>query len=126
MAFGMTYEQFWDGDVSAHRMFKKKYQIQTETERDNRNNAAWLHGMYVQRAIVAAFDGKKSSYPKEPIEIYSVEDEPNEEKRKQREDATMNRAKTNMEIFMVNFNKRMNAKLDGKEGVEVASNNPGN
>lgn len=126
MMFGMTYEQYWDGDISAHKAYRKRYLLEDEQRKLSQNLSAWLNGLYVARAIGSAFNGKKSAYPKEPIKMFTTMEERREEKRLEKEAATMNRAKASMEIFMVNFNKRMNAKLDGKEGNEIASNNTGN
>lgn len=126
MMFGMTYDQFWDGDVSAHRMYLQKYRVETEQRMTSENFTAWMNGIYVARAIGSTFNGKKSEYPKEPIKLFSTMAERKAERQRQIEDAAMNRAKASMEIFMINFNKRMNAKLDGKEGVDDASNSTGN
>ena len=126
MMFGMTYEQYWNGDVSAHKAYRKRYLLEDEQRKTSQNLSAWLNGLYVARAIGSAFNGKKSAYPNEPIKLFTTMEERREEKRLEKEAAAMNRAKTNMEIFMVNFNNRMNAKLDGKEGNKVASDSTGN
>lgn len=125
MMYGMTYEQFWDGDVCAHKMFREKYRIESEQNMVNNNFVAWMNGIYVAQAIGAALNGKKNAYPKEPLKLFSTRDERKAERRRKAEDAAMQRAKTAMEIYMVNFNKRMNAKLDGKEGNAVG-NSTGN
>lgn len=125
MMFGMTYEQYWDGDVSAHKAYRKRYLLEDEQRKAGLNLSAWLNGLYVARAIGAVLNGKKSAYPKEPDKLFTTMAERREEKRIEREAAAMNRVKTNMEIFAVNFNRRINAKLDGKEGNEIASNNTG-
>ena len=126
MMFGMTYDQFWDGDVCAHKTYRAKYRLERETLRDDNNVFGWVNGLYIARAIASVFNGSKSAYPKEPMKLLETEADKTEEKQKAREDASTARAKTSMEIYMVNFNKRMNAKLDGKEGVDDASDSTGN
>lgn len=126
MMFGMTYEQFWGGDVCAHKMYRAKYKLEKEVLRDNNNVFGWANGIYIARAIASVLNGSKNAYPKEPMKLFETEADKAEGKQKEREDASTARAKTSMEIYMVNFNKRMNAKLDGKEGVDDAGNSTGN
>lgn len=70
MAIGMTYDQYWYGDVHMARAFYKADRLRQK----RMNEEAWLHGAYVLRALDAtvcnAFRKKgdpPSEYPKEPI-----------------------------------------------------------
>lgn len=70
MAMGMTYDEYWYGDVHRAKDYYKAYKIWQE----QRNEEAWLHGAYVLRALDAtvgnAFRQKGTSpseYPKQPI-----------------------------------------------------------
>ena len=70
MAIGMTYDQYWYGDVHMARAFYEADRIRQK----RMNDEAWLYGAYVCRAIESticnAFRKKGSqpvSYPKEPI-----------------------------------------------------------
>ena len=73
MAYGMTYEQFWDGDPWMVRAYKKADEIKQERE----NQAAWLQGLYVYEAIadmapiLHPFSKAKKPhpYPSEPYEL---------------------------------------------------------
>ena len=69
IAFGMTYEQFWDGDIEIATMYRKAHEIKL----DEANSLAWLQGSYVYQAVGAlapvlkAFcKGKAQPYLKEP------------------------------------------------------------
>ena len=70
MAIGMTYEQYWFGDVHMARAFFKAEKLRQK----RMNDEAWLYGAYVMRALDAtvcnAFRKKSdppSEYPKQPI-----------------------------------------------------------
>ena len=83
MAFGMTYEQFWDGDVFAHKAYREAEKIRIKQQ----NQFAWLQGMYIYQAIGAlspalrAFSkGKVKPYLEEPIELFEDEKRKREER----------------------------------------------
>ena len=64
----MTYEQYWYGDVWMVRAFYEADKIRKQ-EMDAQ---AWLHGLYVYKAISATVGnignkGQKIEYPKEPL-----------------------------------------------------------
>ena len=82
MQYGMTYDEFWHGDVASHRMYRESYKIKQR----ERNMNAWLQGRYIYDALCAvspilrAFSkaSKPGKYPEQPYDIY-------EEQRKARE-----------------------------------------
>ena len=72
MSYGMTYEQFWDGDPYAVAYFRKAY----EMKRDMDNERMWLQGMYIYDAIQRLIPAmrvmsseKPEPYPDKPYEI---------------------------------------------------------
>lgn len=84
---GMTYEQYWDGDVSAHKAYRESEKIRLTKQ----NQMLWLQGLYVYEAIadlapaLKAFSkGKAKSYSKEPYDLFEGERKAREE-REQRE-----------------------------------------
>lgn len=110
MSFGMSYEQYWDGDVSAHRAFREADKIRTR----RRNQEAWLQGAYFYEALCDAaslFRGMKpsrpQSYRKEPYDI-------DEEDRKQREEAEAREKYLRMKDKVAAFAKAFNDKRRGK------------
>lgn len=129
IAFGMTYEQFWDGDVEIAEMYRKAHELAL----DEQNSMAWLQGMYVYQAVGAlapalkAFaKGRAQPYMKHPFgyeEKRQAEMEKREKKRKQEE--TKSNAKTLMEIWAINFNEKWekNEKLTMKSGESVDGRN---
>ena len=79
MSIGMSYEQFWDGDVD----MVKTYRVAAELKDKRRNQELWLQGMYIYEALCDAsplfrFSMKKGPvkpepYVKEPYPITAEE-----------------------------------------------------
>ncbi len=72
LAIGMSSAEYWDGDPSLTRYYRKAYLIRQEEQ----NLQAWLQGVYfydaVSTAIHNAFRGKNSrakEYAKQPYDI---------------------------------------------------------
>ena len=79
LAIGMSYAEYWEGDPSLVRYFRKAYKIRQEQE----NNNAWLQGLYVYDAISTALHNvmrgmakskpPAKDYAKQPYELYKKE-----------------------------------------------------
>ena len=79
MSIGMSYDEFWNGDVSMVKAYRKAYELQEK----RRNQELWLQGMYFYEALCDAsplfrFSMKKGivrpePYLKEPYPITSAE-----------------------------------------------------
>lgn len=50
MSLGMTYHDYWDGDCQMAKYYREAGEYRQERENIN----AWLHGMYIYRAILDA------------------------------------------------------------------------
>lgn len=71
---GMPIDLFWNDDPNYYWRYCEAYK-QKEKNREKELNAyAWLQGAYIQRAIVAALDGKKNRYPDKPLESHVQEE----------------------------------------------------
>ena len=130
MAIGMSYDEFWNGDNEMPRMFRDAYKKREKHDRDRSNMDAWLHGVYVCRAIASCFGGKKSrsKYPDEPIKLEKDAEQPKQLSsggQKQAEPSNR-KAKQLMEAWMVNFNMKFEEKQKEKSaktaGREVSEN----
>lgn len=118
MHMGVSYEQFWNGDVEIAKMARQAYELKM----DEQNQFAWLQGMYVYNAVAAlapalkAFaKGKAQPYPQEPYgfaEREKVLSGQKEEKKK--ESAEDMRFNAFMTAWMSNVNKNF-----AKEGGEA-------
>ena len=79
MSIGMSYEDFWDGDVD----MVTTYRMAAELRDKRRNQELWLQGMYIYEALCDAsplfrFSMKKGTvrpepYAKEPYPITAAE-----------------------------------------------------
>ncbi len=111
MAIGMTYDQYWYGDVHMARAFYKADKIRQK----RMNDEAWLYGAYVVRALDATVCNafRKSSdtpseYPKEPIwddDWIEEEKEALREEREEREAVYAEAYMTNMMLAGKNWGK---------------------
>ena len=79
LAIGMTYKEYWEGDASLARYYRRAYRIKQEEA----NNNAWLQGLYIYDAISTALHnalrgmGKSKppakDYAKQPYNIFKRE-----------------------------------------------------
>ena len=117
MAMGMTYSEFWDGDVSAHKAFRKAKKLRISEQ----NQMAWIQGMYVYEAIsnlapaLKAFaKGRAKPYPKEPYDLFEDERKAREERE---ERLRYERMKAKVEAFAKAFNEQRNSKRNEVDGI---------
>jgi hypothetical protein len=86
MSIGMSYLEFWDGDVDLVRAYRKADELRRRRE----NETLWLQGMYIYEALCDASPlfrtsfGKRSIKPepycKEPYPITATEIREREER----------------------------------------------
>ena len=118
MAMGMTYEQFWDGEVGIRKAFRKAYQLRMENDLKIADRNGWYIGQYICKALQAvqllavAVPVKKlpdpHEYPDKPFMIQAEEEErknKDEEIRKKREE---DQSKLAMSMF-----QQMVARMNG-------------
>lgn len=119
MSIGMSYDEFWNGDVSMVIAYRKANEL-----RDKRRNfELWLQGMYVYEALCDAsplfrFSMKKGivkpePYTKEPYPITPAEvRELEERKAKDREE----RLKAEFAAFAERMRNKMPQEAHPREG----------
>ncbi len=86
MSIGMSYDEFWNDDVSKVKAYRKAYELKEK----RRNQELWLQGMYFYEALCDAsplfrFSMKKGTikpepYVKEPYPITEAEVREREER----------------------------------------------
>jgi hypothetical protein len=79
LAIGMSYAEYWEGDSTLTRYYRKAYKIKQEEI----NNNAWLQGLYIYDAVSTALHnalrgmGKSKppakDYAKEPYKFNNKE-----------------------------------------------------
>ena len=116
LSYGMTYEQFWDGDVSAHKAYREAFKIRMR----ERNTFMHLQAAYFYEAMCDAaslFRGMKPSKPqpfrKEPYDIFE-----DDRKRREAEEARerYERIKAKVAAFAKAFNEKQEREVDGNAG----------
>jgi hypothetical protein len=72
MSIGMTYDEFWNQDVTMVRAFRKSYEL----KRRQQNETLWMQGLYIRDALLSTVGNMFSSksdapieYPKEPYPV---------------------------------------------------------
>ena len=106
LVYGMTEEQYLDGDAELTRVYQKAYML----KRKEQNAQAWVQGAYFYHALVdvspilRAFSKAKkpADYLKEPFPFNTDE----EEEQNSSEKAYKNNLAM-MEMFAIGFNKRV-------------------
>lgn len=112
MSMGMTYSEFWEGDVALPKFYRESYKLMQEREAEKANFYAWLQGIYNTKAYSVVLGNAFAKEGAQPLEYY---DKPIElrkkEEKPQPEDAEL--AKLRMKIALdnfVNFYKNKNKK----------------
>lgn len=110
MSIGMTYDEFWHGDVS----MVKAYRQADELRLKQKNHELWLQGMYVYEALCDAsplfkFTMKKGTvkpepYAKEPYPITALEVREREEREAK---LKQERFKAEFAMFVEQLKKKM-------------------
>jgi hypothetical protein len=107
LAIGMSSAEYWSGDPSLVRYYRKAYRIRQE----EKNNNAWLQGAYIYDAVSTALHnalrGKNSqakTYAKQP---YNFENKHKTEEEQAREvEVEQEKALAWMESFVRMNNKK--------------------
>lgn len=119
LSIGMTYEQFWYGDVELVKFYREAWRLRQQQE----NQRLWLQGLYVYEAVLDASPvlhafaqkgTKPIPYRDQPHELFGKRSAG--QKRISQEQKSDNKAKAMMEIFMVNFNRRFEKDGEGNGG----------
>lgn len=122
LMYGMTYHQYWNGDVYAHRAVRKAYKLKVEAQ----NHGYWLQGMYIYEAlcnvapILRAFSkaNKPGKYPSEPYDLFGNK---SEQKQIDTDRERYERIKEKVAEFAKQHHERQQNDSDGKEGDDGRS-----
>lgn len=103
----MTPEQYWDGDPSLTKYYRKAHELQ----RKRRNEDLWLQGMYVYEALcdvsplLQAFAKRGTKAHPYVDHPYSITRDDREEEKKRKEQRDREKAKQYMLGKMAKINK---------------------
>lgn len=86
LAIGMSSAEYWEGDCSLTRYYRKAYKLKQEEI----NNNAWLQGLYIYDAVTTALHNalrgkntKAREYAKQPYNYEKNEEKSEYEKAKE-------------------------------------------
>ena len=108
----MTYEQYWDGDSTLVKYYRKAEELRNE----KRNQELWLQGMYIYEAlcdvspVLHAFakkGTKPSPYSSKPYPINEKQVKQDEEEKQRR---LAEKGKRFMEAAALSINKKFEGK----------------
>ena len=112
LSIGMTPEQYWDGDPSLAKYYRKSDEIR----RERRNQELWLQGMYIYEAlcdvspVLNAFAKKGTKPNPYPDHPYPLSTKDRDAEKKLRERRERDKARRYMEAKMAKLNKRFESK----------------
>lgn len=110
ISIGMTYEQFWYGDVQMTQAYLEAHKIKEKNEAIKTKWTIWEQGLYIYEAlcdvspILRAFSKAKKplQYPEKPYEIDKLS-MTTEDKQKEREEKEKQLEKDKVQIFFKNW-----------------------
>jgi len=110
MSIGMSYDEFWNGDVSAVKAYRKADELRDK----RRNQELWLQGRYFYDALCAAsplyrFTMKKGLIKPEPYttEPYPITEAELREKEQREAKAKEERLKAEFAMFVERMRNKM-------------------
>lgn len=121
MALGMSYEEFWDGDIWAHKAYRDAERIRATKQ----NQYLWLQGLYFYEALLdvgqytkAFSKAKPKPYRDAPIDLF-------EKERKEREERERRERYYRMQEKLAEFAKRNNERRKESELSKGVDENAG-
>ena len=121
LVMGMTPEQYWDGEATWYRAYRKAYQKRIENEKRLTDQSNWYMGQYMIAVLqsvpllVGGLNVKPSTplpdYPDKPF-LEKAEEQKNEEAKKKHEEDQMKLAMAMFQAGIAKFNKRFEKKQE--------------
>ena len=124
MVYGMTYDEFWHGDVYRALFYKKAYDMRMKMQNDLNDYNFWLQGMYVYEAICDAAPiyhtfAKKGTKPLP----YSSEPYSMKRKKEQEKEMSEQEIKNGRLIAQVQFDNWFRATSNHFKNIGEGGNN---
>lgn len=127
LVMGMTAEQYWDGESSLKRAYRKAYRMRMETEQKLADRNNWYMGQYMMRVLqcvpllVGGLNVKPSTklpeyFPKPFLE--QAEEMRKEEVRKQKEEDQTKLAMALMQAAFTKFNRNFEKRQQERAKVD--------
>lgn len=97
LSIGMTYDQFWNDDVSMVVMYRKANDLKIEQQ----NQQAWLQGMYIYDAVSTVITNVWCKKKGQKPSVYAQK--PYDFKKEKLEEETVEEEKIKAQAWMINF-----------------------
>ena len=116
LSIGMTYEQYWEGDCTLTKYYRKAEELRNE----KRNQELWLQGMYIYEAIcdvspiLHAFAKKGTKPHPYSAKPYAISEKQIRQEREEKERKLAEKGKRFMEAMMQSTNKRFKEQSQSK------------
>lgn len=116
LSIGMTAEQYWDGDCTLVKYYRKAEELRNE----KRNQELWLQGMYIYEAICdvapilhafAKKGTKPTPYSEKPYPLNAKQSKRDEEEKQRR---IAEKGKRFMEAMAASINKKFEGKTQSQ------------
>jgi hypothetical protein len=116
LSIGMTPEQYWDGDCTLVKYYRKAEELRNE----KRNQELWLQGMYIYEALCdvspilhayAKKGTKPTPYSTKPYPLSNKHSERDEEEKQRR---VAEKGKRFMEAMAMSINKKFERKTQSE------------
>ena len=124
ISIGMTYEQFWYGDVEMTRAYQKAFKVKQRREAIETKWTIWEQGLYIYEAfcdvspILRAFSKatKPLQYSKEPYEIDKFYDEYYQDERQIEKEENEKKVEiARAQIYFKNWAQAAQKRFEAKE-----------
>ena len=112
LAIGMSYEQYWDGDCTLVKYYRKAEELRNE----KRNQELWLQGMYVYEAIcdvapiLHAFAKKGTKPAPYSAKPYAITEKQIKQDAEEKQRKLADKGKKFMEAMAASVNKKFEGK----------------
>lgn len=123
LLMGMTPEQYWDGESSLKKAFRKAYSLKIENEQRLADRNNWYMGQYISMLLrglpllVGGLNVKSNAnlpeYPDKPF-FEKFEEQKNEEKRKRQEEDRQKLAMAMFQAFATKVNRNIQKRLESE------------
>lgn len=102
MSIGMSYGEFWEGDVALPKFYREAYKLKQERELEQANFGAWLQGFYNAKAYAVVLGNAFAEKGAAPLEYF---DKPIElgKKTEEQQEEDVESARLRMKIALDNF-----------------------
>ncbi len=114
MSIGMSYKEFWEGDVCLPRIYMQAYEIQQKRRLQEMNYSAWLSGVYIMRAYEVVMHNAFAEQGTEPVQYYSKPIELTREQAAESNDEDIEFERLRVQVALDNFIKSF--KKEGDHG----------